>query len=631
MEQSDKTTTDGGGPDLMEYFHLLWSWAWLIVLTSALAGAITFLISTRQPPTYEASAWLLVSAPSTISGVDPTTGTNSMQTLTSTYSQMLTDPSVLAGVIQQLNLRTTPEELAQSISVEAPPNTQLLQITAEDSNPQRAAEIANAMARVFAARVQDLRSRRYASIRDGLVAQVSDMEQQITSTSSQIAAMEQELSATGARNAAVIGTQLAASATQTLTAIEPQRGAAATQTVIAVERQLAVAATQTTVAVPATVEPAALIQLQERLTQYRTLYSNLVLSYEQVRLAEEQASSNVVISETARVNAVPVRPRPLQSTLLALVAGTMLAVGVALVSEKLDDTVRNPDEIRSKFQLSILGIIAWQKTQEDEPIVLAEPRSPGAEAFRSLRTNLTYAAVDAPLRRILVTSPMAQDGKTTVASNLAMLLSQTERRVLLLDADLRRPQTHHRFGLQNRAGLSDLFVCPLDEIDSFINAIHPTKLAVITSGALPPNPAELLMSHTMRKILDRLNHQFDLIVIDTPPLLTVTDAAALAPATDGVILVVRPGETKLGALKQALEQLRAVGARVLGVVLNDVNPSSRRYGRYYRRYDPKYRYSPHGGSPVLRRLRGSLSHMHAPNVAAEPEPTASRQGTRTEK
>jgi non-specific protein-tyrosine kinase len=266
----------------------------------------------------------------------------------------------------------------------------------------------------------------------------------------------------------------------------------------------------------------------------------------------------------------------------------MLALGAVLAIETLDDTIKNPDQIRREFGLPILGIIAWHESPEELPISLAKPRSPTTEAFRSLRTSIMYAAVDRPVRRLMITSPTPEDGKTTVASNLAGVVSQSEKLVLLIDADMRRPQVHRKFALQNRVGLSDLFVRPLEKLGSVIQASAAPKLAVLTSGGLPPNPSELLTSKKMSQILDKLDQAFDMIIIDTPPVLSVTDAPALATAMDGVVLVAKPGRTKLAAFEHALQQLRAVNARVLGVVLNEVSLRSRKYGYYYGSSYSKY-------------------------------------------
>ncbi len=553
FEQSEQSKTTG---DIKEYFYLLWSWAWLIILAGLLAGAAALVVSLRTTPVYQTSTRLLVSAPPAATNSIDVTGMVNTQTMTSTYSQMLLDAPVLQGVIDQLKLSTTPDDLKKSITVDIVTNTQLLTVTVNDTDPQRAANIANTIASVFADRIRQLQSQRYAASRDGLAKQVSDMDGQVTATSNQI--------------------------------------------------------TNTS-------DPATLQQLQARLTQYRTIYSNLVTNYEQVRLAEEQTSTNVVVSEPAAVPYIPVSPKTTRNTLLAVVAGMLLAAGAVFAVDTLDDTIKNPDEIRKKFGLPILGMIAWHESPGDKPIALAEPRSPTAEAFRALRTNITFAAVDRPLRRIMVTSPTPREGKTTVSSSLAVVLAQGEKRVVLIDADLRLPQIHRKFGLHNRIGLTDLFVHPLDALAGVLNFVDAPRLAVITSGGLPPNPAELLTSQKMTDILDRLNQDFDLVVIDTPPVLTVTDAAALAPAMDGVILVAKPGITKLSAFQQALEQLRAVGARVLGVVLNEVNPSSRKYGYYYNRYYSKYSYYYQKGG--VKQKRTKLPE-NLPQADAEQDPQA---------
>ena len=291
----------------------------------------------------------------------------------------------------------------------------------------------------------------------------------------------------------------------------------------------------------------------------------------------------------------------------------LLAAGAVFAGDTLDDTIKNPEELRRRFNLPILGMIAWHETPDNKPIAQVEPRSPTAEAFRALRTNITFAAVDRPLRRIMVTSPTPQDGKTTISSSLAVVLAQADKQVVLIDADLRRPKVHRKFGLHNRIGLTDLFVRPLDALSGIVKFVDIHGLAVITSGGLPPNPAELLTSQKMIDILDRLNQDFDIILIDTPPVLTVTDAAALAPAMDGVILVAKPGSTKLSTFQQSLVQLRSVGARVLGVVLNEVNPTSRKYGYYYNRYYSKYSY--HYQNPA-----GEQKKVRQPDKVFQSEP-----------
>ncbi|MEI6291893.1 MAG: polysaccharide biosynthesis tyrosine autokinase, partial [Chloroflexota bacterium] len=500
--------------DIKEYFYLLWSWSWLIILVGLLAGIITYIVSINTVPLYESSTRLLISDPPALRSLD-TSSMISTQTQTSTYSEMLLDRPVLQGVIDKLGLQITSDELKDFVTVEIIRNTQLILVTVQNNNPILAADIANTLAVVFTERIRELQSQRYAVTQKGLSQQVKEMEQQINDTSASITKEN---------------------------------------------------------------DPAQKLQLESRLTEYRQLYSNLVTNFEQVRLAEAQTSTNVFVSEPAGVPIIPVSPKTALNTLIAVAAGILLSASVIFGIDLLDDSIRNPEDIREKFKIPVLGVIATHRIVDGKPICLSQPRSPIAESFRSLRTNITYASVDIPLRRILITSSTPQEGKTTVSSNLAVVLAQGEKKAILIDADMRRPTIHEKFGLMNRLGLSSLFVRSLENIPAAIQGGILPSLSIITSGSLPPNPSELLTSHRMSEILDRLNNDYDLIVIDTPPVLTVTDAVALAHSMDGVIVVAKPGLTTLSALRQTLEQLQNVGANVLGIVLNQVDQKNRKYG-----------------------------------------------------
>jgi succinoglycan biosynthesis transport protein ExoP len=183
------------------------------------------------------------------------------------------------------------------------------------------------------------------------------------------------------------------------------------------------------------------------------------------------------------------------------------------------------------------------------------------------------------LHRIMVTSASPKEGKTTVAANLAVTLAQGEVAIVLIDADFRRPHIHYKFGMTNRVGLSDMFL-PNPPVQ-VVRTVKGSSLAVITSGALPPNPTDLLTSRKMKQLLDLMGKRCELILLDTPPILSVTDGYALAPTMDGVILVVRPGVTKMGEFQQAVAKLRGVNAHILGVVFNRVSSRSRMFENYY--------------------------------------------------
>jgi succinoglycan biosynthesis transport protein ExoP len=501
--------------DVKKYFYLIWSWTWLILLAGILAGGAAYYISKRTIPIYESSTKLLVSIPSSLGALD-TSSLVDYYSMTSTYADMLTDGPVMQGVIDKLKLDMTPEGLKNSISVENIQDTQLLIVTVSDPSPARAADIANTIGNVFSDRVRELQSERYKASLAGLEKQITDMAAQVASTKKTIAA---------------------------------------------------------------TTDPATLAQLQDQIAQYQEIYTSLVTSYEQVRLAAVQTGTDVVVSEPATVATSPVSPNTTRNTILAAVAGILLAAGAVFLFDMVNDTIRDPFVISNRFNLPTLGVIASHKEKEGRPICLTEPRSPVAESFRSLRTNIIYAGVDTTLHRILITSSSPRDGKTTVTANLAVTMAQGEVSVVLIDADFRRPAIHHKFGLHNRVGLSDMFL-PNPPVQ-VVRTVKGTSLAVITSGVLPPNPTDLLTSRKMKQMLELMGKKCELILLDTPPILSVTDGYALAPMMDGVILVVRPGVTKMGEFQQALAKLRGVNAKVLGVVYNRVSPRSRMFENYY--------------------------------------------------
>jgi non-specific protein-tyrosine kinase len=318
-------------------------------------------------------------------------------------------------------------------------------------------------------------------------------------------------------------------------------------------------------------------------TLYQQIYQSVLSNLETVRLAGMENTPSVVPIETAAIPEKPIRPRKLLNTALAGMVGLMLTTGILVLREYLDNTVKTSDDIEKLIGLSAIGYIAeMQNKNVDETglYVSKQPRSPISEAFRSLRTNIEFSAIDKPIKTILVTSPEPDTGKTTIAANLAIIFAQKGRRVLLLDADLRRPHVHRTMNLQNRVGLTDLLL----ENQSIENVSHKIdgsdSITVVTSGSLPPNPAELLGSARMERLLGELGENMDLVVIDSPPSI-VADAQVLAAKVDAILLVIQPSKTQKGLIKATIEILKRANARIIGVVVNRI---SRDRGDYYSQY-----------------------------------------------
>jgi non-specific protein-tyrosine kinase len=227
-------------------------------------------------------------------------------------------------------------------------------------------------------------------------------------------------------------------------------------------------------------------------------------------------------------------------------------------------------------------LLPQSKNGKEELVALSHPHSPAAEAFRSLRTNIQFSALDRKLRLLQVTSAGPQEGKSTVLANLAVTMAEAGLQVVIVDCDLRRPRLHELFGLEGSPGFSDTLVggeerpLPLQQTSS-------TGLRLLAAGTPPPNPSELLGSQRTARLLERLAEHVDIVLVDSPPVAAVTDAVVLAPRMDGVLLVVSSGQTRRDLARMAREQLDKVGARVLGVVLNNARMDQSLY-RYYSRH-----------------------------------------------
>jgi capsular exopolysaccharide synthesis family protein len=269
--------------------------------------------------------------------------------------------------------------------------------------------------------------------------------------------------------------------------------------------------------------------------------------------------------------------------LLSVGIAFIIAAGAAYLLEYLDDTLKTPEDISHVLNLPVLGSLSEVKPGQNEAEYVEEnPRSLIAESFRSLRTNLEFVAIDQPLDTILITSSGVSEGKTSVATNLAIVMAQGGKKVVLLDADMRNPSIHEALKISNSVGLSDLF-------RSNANAKMVTNewkdgILVITAGKTPPNPTDLLGSKKMDAIINELKQMADVVIIDGPPFIVI-DAAVLSAKVDGVLLIVRHAITRKGAARATMEQLKRSGARVLGVAINRIPRTGESYFGTYRYYD----------------------------------------------
>ena len=274
------------------------------------------------------------------------------------------------------------------------------------------------------------------------------------------------------------------------------------------------------------------------------------------------------IVDPATYSAGPVSPQPAFNLAIGLVLGLVVGVGVALVRDLLDNSVSSAADVEATIEAPVLASIGYDSSVPKHPLLTeAAGHSTRVEAFRLLRTNLQFLDLDTRPRALVITSAVPGEGKTSTATNLAIALAQTGQRVLLVDGDLRRPKLAGILGLERSVGLTTVLVGRSDLTES-IQKHSGSGIYFLASGPLPPNPTEVLQSKTAQTLFDRLSEMFDMVIIDGPPLLPVSDAAIIARDVDGAILVVRHGKTTKEQLRQAATRLAQVDANVLGVTLN---------------------------------------------------------------
>ena len=512
--------------DLIRYIGLLWHWAWLVILAIVIAGGAAFFVSRQITPVYQATATMLVNqAPSANSSEYAALLTS--QRLAETYAQMLTTQPIMDGVAKSLNLNALPDSLKKIVFIEPIRETQLIKVNVQHTDPNLAASIANEVVITFSEYNENFQASRYADTEASLSSQLEDLNQRIQEINLEIQAMGDDPDLELERN-----------------------------------------------------------KQQTTLAQNQQLFASLLQTYEEVRLAKAESTSNVVLVEPASAPIDPIRPKIIQNTLLAAAVGGILAVGLIFLLDALDNTIKSPDDVTRHLGLPVLGIIARDPTTgENDPLVtIAQPRAPVSEAYRALRTNIQFASVDKPIQSLLITSIAPSEGKTTVAANLSTTLAQGGRNVILIDADLRKPKLHQRLNLSNQKGLTSLFMQPEVLLNGTVQKTDTNNLYVMTAGNLPPNPSELLASDRMDLIISKMGKNADMVIIDTPPIMAVTDAVVLSQRVDGVLVVIRVGNTKTAAAQQTVNQLHRLNANVLGVVLNQVPTRGSRYyysNRYY--------------------------------------------------
>lgn len=538
-----------------------------VLIVSVVAG----LVSSARTATYRATAKLVLQPDNPVEQLNP-------------VQQVFRDPNryveAQADIIRSESVATqaakalqgvSAEEIERVLSVATSTGSDVVQVSATSSDAKRSRDIANAVAKGY------IENRRENAVA-GLQQAAKDLE-------SKLQALQATISDLDARIALASGTSASPAQAEALKAT----------------REAAV-------------------------SQYETLYVR------QQELAVDislQRGGAQLISE-ARTPTEPVSPRPARDATLGAFVGLLFSLGVAFLREHFDDRLRTVTDVERTLGLPILAELPYDQSaaMENAVATIARPQSSFGEAIRSLRTSIQYLAVDEPVRSVVITSAVPGEGKSLVSANLAAACAQSGSRTILVGADLRRPGLSRLFGVAREvAGLTNVVANisdngksgPREEQsdgfpDNFADAgrlgtfmKRPVQhLAFLPPGPTPPNPAELLGSQRMNEVLQTFQAQSDIVVIDTPPLLPVTDAAVLAAQADGVILVLAVNESRRDAAKRAKAILDGTGARVLGVVVNKAPRSAVPY--YYAGYYEADDRPSQNGSRARRRT-GALRHL----------------------
>ena len=519
--------------ELGQCIRALGRWAWLIILSTILAAGVSYWSSSGVTPLYQATT--TVQGGQFLESPDPLGSDIAISgQLAQAYAQAATRQPILQGTIDTLGLKRDWQSLAGSVKATVV-GSQLLQITAMDTSPQRASAVANEVAHQLILQSPTNQEREAQSQRGDFVnRQLDSLQGRIESAENKIEDLQARL---------------------------PGQSSA--------------------IEIKETQDQIAALQLQ--ISNWQATYANLLARSTGGR------TNYLTVFEPASVPRSPVSPNIPRNVALAAAIGFLLAAIAVLAREFLDDTVKTGEELSRVLGLPVLasiGRVRGPGQASGTPIAVRDPTSPVAEAFRVLRTNLTFLAVSNPTENLLVTSASIAEGKTTVACNLAIALAQSGRQVVLVDADLRRPDVHHHLGLKNDVGLSSLLLDESRTIEEALAETAVSGLRALTSGPVPPNPAELLASERMRRRLSQLREWAQVVVVDAPPALPVADASVLAGLCDGVVLVARAGRTRTSTLRQAKAAFDQVGAKVLGAVLNDRALHDQDYYHRYSRPRP---------------------------------------------
>lgn len=549
--------------EIKQYLEPLIKWWKLILVACLLAGISSYLVVSRQPPVYQTRVSLVIGR--AVYEPNPSGGEIGMAQQLAAYYAIIAEREVIRNAtMTALNMSSLPSYTAQAV-----PNSQIIEVTVTDTDPLRAQAVANELANQLIKQSPSNPDLQEQQRQDFIRGQLELLEVQIQETQDEITQKEEEM---GSLNSA---------------------------------RELAEAQGD-------------ISALRQKLTTLQSNYASMLSS------SLGRAPNSLNLLETAALPNRPIGPNRGTIILMSIAIAFLISAGAAYLIEYLDDTIETPEEINRVMKLPVIGFVPELDKEDNKASIVAErPQTLVAEAFRALKVSLEFSQAGAPARSFLVASVSKTEGKSMIASNLALTFALSGKKVILLDADLRRPSLHTYLNLPNEKGLSTLLLQPDEPIQEYLQPMSTKTLSVITAGQPVPNPSDLAGSQRMKEILADLSEHADYLIVDGPPIL-VTDSSILSTEVDDVLIVVGFGLTRKSEAVVALKRLESVGAKIAGVVLNRIPRNNRVYYRLYH-YDyglPREE----TGTGILGKLRIPLgSHRSSANT---PKP-ASGENSKT--
>ncbi len=598
--------------NLRDYLVIIDKRKWIIIAILVILSIPQVFFSFIQDPIYRATAVLLIERqqPKVLSVEQVYGGESADKEYYETQYKILCSRTLVKRLFEEMNLYLDPgysgakdpiSAFIPNIIIEPVRGSRLVNICFEGKDPQKVTNIVNALAEAYIK--QDLETRTKAS-RDALtwlMEQIASVKKKLEESETALVKYMEvekivEFLDPDRKNKE---TDLMETLKKEQTRLDVEMSEVSRRYGPKHPQMLKIESELGSVKSKLAFETQGMIELNKKSTQYtilkrevdsnRQLYETLVKRAKETGVSEQLESSNIRIVDPAEVPELPVRPNKKNDLIRAIFVSLILGFAAAFFVEYLDNTIKDPDDINLYIGLPFLGYVPCGKKeakteQEIDLIVHQKPRSTISEAYRSIRTSILFAFADKPAKTIMVTASNPKEGKTTTAINLGATMASTKEKVLVVDTDMRCSRLHKSFGLAKEGGLSEFLVNAID-MDTAIKSTNIENMSIVTAGSTPPNPAELLNSGKMKVFLEEAKKRFDRIIIDTPPIITVTDAAILSNIVDGTILVARCGKTPIEIILRAKQKLKEAKANILGVLLNNVDYGKESYYYYYYYYN----------------------------------------------